>query len=192
MYDILVPFCCFSWKYTKLYMMKKQEAEWAYTRHHPMLTKAQFMGQVSLNIKRYIHKNCENVYKLYVIKSMAWYIWFLISLCLIHLCQMAFTTLINWTSPFQFWWVVFFYIYSNFNRAFCKQTVETLLRCCALQRLIKVCTVRLWPIIRLLGLYMGESSRFQNSLTLEIQILKLAVCLQSVTISSLNGQLPKD
>ena len=36
-------------------------------------------------------------------------------------------------------------------------------------------------------LYMGESSKFPNSWTFEIQILKLAVCLQNINISNFNG-----
>ena len=35
---------------------------------------------------------------------------------------------------------------------------------------------------------MGESSKFQKSWTFETHILKLAVCLQNINNSSLNGQ----
>ena len=45
------------------------------------------------------------------------------------------------------------YFYSNFNRTFCKQTVETLIRCRILQHLIWVFTVCLCPTKRMLGLY---------------------------------------
>ena len=48
-----------------------------------------------------------------------------------------------------------------------------------------------WLIGRVLDI-MGESSKFPKSWMFEIQILKLAVCLQSVNnFHSLNGQLPK-
>ena len=43
--------------------------------------------------------------------------------------------------------------YSNFNRTFCRQIVETLIRRCILQRLIWVCNVSLCPTKRKLGLY---------------------------------------
>ena len=39
---------------------------------------------------------------------------------------------------------------------------------------------------------MGESSKFQKSWTLENQNLKLAVCLQNIKNSKLNGQIPLD
>ena len=39
---------------------------------------------------------------------------------------------------------------------------------------------------------MDESSKFQKSRTLENQNLKVAVCLQNITYSKLNGQLPLD
>ena len=39
---------------------------------------------------------------------------------------------------------------------------------------------------------MGENRKFLKSCTLYDQILKLAVCLQISTISSLNGQLSLD
>ena len=56
---------------------------------------------------------------------------------------MEFPTLINWTSPFPFYGLLsgIFYFYSNFNRTFCAQTVEALIRHCILQCLIWVCTV---------------------------------------------------
>ena len=47
----------------------------------------------------------------------------------------------------------FFIFYSNFYIKFCKQTVETLIRCCILWCLIWVCTVCLCPTKRTLGLY---------------------------------------
>ena len=46
-----------------------------------------------------------------------------------------------------------YHFYQNFNRKFCKQTVETLIRRRVLQRLIWVCTVCLCPTKRMLGLY---------------------------------------
>ena len=76
---------------------------------------------------------------------------------------MEFPTLIDWASPFpfpllsigpvHFHWVVFFHFYSNFNRTFCKQTVETLIRCSILRYLIWVCIVCICPSKRKLGLY---------------------------------------
>ena len=53
------------------------------------------------------------------------------------------------------WSCHIFHFYSNFNRIFCKQTMETLIRCCILQCLIWVCSVCLhvYPTNRLLGLY---------------------------------------
>ena len=55
--------------------------------------------------------------------------------------------MVNWNSPFPF-----FHIYSNFNRTFCKQTVETLIRRRILGRLIWVCTICLCPTKRIYGL----------------------------------------
>ena len=53
-----------------------------------------------------------------------------------HLSQMEFLTLISWTISFTFLGLLggIFHFYSNFNSTFCKQTVETLIRC-------TVCTV---------------------------------------------------
>ena len=47
----------------------------------------------------------------------------------------------------------------NFNRAYCKQTVGTLIRRCILLHLIWVCTVCLCPTKRMLGLY-GLNAEF--------------------------------
>ena len=43
---------------------------------------------------------------------------------------MEFPTVINWTSPFPFSGLLggILHFYSNFNRPFCKQTVENLIR----------------------------------------------------------------
>ena len=56
---------------------------------------------------------------------------------------MEFPILIKWTSLFPFWGLLggIFHLYSNLNRTFCKQTVETLIRCYSLQHLSWVCTV---------------------------------------------------
>ena len=43
--------------------------------------------------------------------------------------------------------------YSSFNRKLCRQTVETLIRCHILWRLIWVCTICLCPTKRTLGIY---------------------------------------
>ena len=47
----------------------------------------------------------------------------------------------------------FFNFYSNFNRTFCEQIVEALIRCCVLRRLIWFCSVCLCPTKKMLGLY---------------------------------------
>ena len=59
---------------------------------------------------------------------------------LTHLSLMEFHTVINWNSLFLSlgMLVVFFKFNSNFNRTFCMQTVETLIRCLVLRRLICV------------------------------------------------------
>ena len=68
---------------------------------------------------------------------------------------MKLPTFIKWTSPFSSSWLlgVVFHSYSNFNRASCKQTVESLIRHCSLWRRILVCTICLCPTKRKLGLY---------------------------------------
>ena len=45
---------------------------------------------------------------------------------LTNLSRLEFPSLINWTSPFPFKGLLggIFYFYLNFNRTFCKQTVE--------------------------------------------------------------------
>ena len=67
----------------------------------------------------------------------------------------VFPILIKWTNPLAILGVLggIFHFYSNFNGTFGKQTVETLIRRCILQRLIWVCTVCLCPINRMLGLF---------------------------------------
>ena len=60
----------------------------------------------------------------------------------------------------------YFSFFSNFNRTFCKQTVETLIRRHIMRRLIWVCTVFLCPTKRTLGLY-GLKSKEQNSNTFQ-------------------------
>ena len=66
---------------------------------------------------------------------------------------------------------IFFHFYSNFDRTFCKQTVET-------RRLVLVCTVCLRPTNRMLGLY---------GLTL-IVFLSPCDCLCSVTSAWIGPQ----
>ena len=60
---------------------------------------------------------------------------------------------INWTSPFPILGLLggIFHFYSNFNRTFCKQTVETLIRHCYTAS-DQFCTVCRCPIKRTLGL----------------------------------------
>ena len=59
---------------------------------------------------------------------------------LTHLSLMEFHTVINWNSLFLSLGILggIFKFYSNFNRTFCMQTVETLLRCLTLRHLICV------------------------------------------------------
>ena len=46
-----------------------------------------------------------------------------------------------------------FHFYSNFDRTFCKQTLETLIRRRVLRCLVWACTICLRPTKRTLGLY---------------------------------------
>ena len=55
-----------------------------------------------------------------------------------------------------------FHFYSNFQRKFCKQTVENLIRRCIVLRLIWFCTVCRCPTKRMLGLH-GLMKMFQVS-----------------------------
>ena len=75
--------------------------------------------------------------------------------CLTHVCRMEFPTVINWNSPFLFYWMLggISHFYSNFNRTFCKKAVETLIRCRRMRRRVWVCTVCLYLTKRTLGLY---------------------------------------
>ena len=74
---------------------------------------------------------------------------------LTYLSRMGFPTIINWASLFPYQGLLggILLLYSNFNRTFCKQTAETLIRRRVLRRLILVCTVCLCPTKRTLGLY---------------------------------------
>ena len=78
-----------------------------------------------------------------------------VKLNLTHLSRMEFLTDINWTSPFPFEGFLggIFHFYSNFHRTFCKQTVETLIRCHILWHLIWVSTVYQHPTKRTPVLY---------------------------------------
>ena len=73
---------------------------------------------------------------------------------LTNLCRMEFPIDINWNSPFLFLWMLggIFHIYSNFNRIFCKQTVENLIRRRLLRRLVWFFIVCRCPTKRTLGL----------------------------------------
>ena len=68
---------------------------------------------------------------------------------------MDFSILINRMNPFTNLGVAgaFFYFDFIFNRISSKQTVNILIRCCILRRLIWVCTVCLYPKNGMLGLY---------------------------------------
>ena len=74
---------------------------------------------------------------------------------LTHLSRMNFPISIGRTSLFQIIGVLsgIYHFYSNFKRNFCKQTVENLIRCRVLRRLIWFCTVCRCPTKRTLGLY---------------------------------------
>ena len=76
---------------------------------------------------------------------------------LTHICQVDFSILINWTSPFPVLGVsgVLFHFYCTCisNRYSCQQTKKTLIRRHVLQRLIWVCTVCLCPKNGTIGLY---------------------------------------
>ena len=95
----------------------------------------------------------------------------IINVCaLTHLSRMEFPTIINWTSLFPLVGGVIFHFYSNFNRTFYKQTVnsgdpdQT-------PHLIWVCTVCICPTKRSPGLY-GLSSHCKTQLTTVINGLK--------------------
>ena len=106
--------------------------------------------------------------------------------------------LINWTSPFLFYGMlgaILFYFYPNFDRIFCKHTVETLIKGNILRHLIWVCTVCLCPTKWTLGLY-GLSScgpdknyRHQNenrprAITPKIQHVKARLFCTALQYSS--------
>ena len=62
-----------------------------------------------------------------------------------HFNQVEFLTSINWISPFPFLGLLgaygIFHFHSNFNRIFCKQTVEALIRRRVMRYLISRCAV---------------------------------------------------
>ena len=82
---------------------------------------------------------------------------------LTHLSLIEFPTLINWTSPILFLGLLvdILHFYSNFDRTFCKLTMENLIRCRMLRHLIWLCTVCQCPTKRTLGLY-GLSSHIRK------------------------------
>ena len=57
----------------------------------------------------------------------------------------------------------YFLFYSNFNRTFCKQTVETLIRRRVLWRLVLICIVCLHPTKRALGFYGSKEESCADS-----------------------------
>ena len=73
---------------------------------------------------------------------------------LTHICLMDFPFLINLTIPFPILGLLggIFNFYLKFDRTFCKQAVETLIRHSVLWRVIWVCTDFLCPTKRMLGL----------------------------------------
>ena len=60
-----------------------------------------------------------------------------------HLCRIELPTVINWASSFPFEGLLggSFHFHSTFDRLFCKQAVESLIRRCVLWRLALVFTV---------------------------------------------------
>ena len=74
---------------------------------------------------------------------------------LTHFCRMYFPILINWVNLFIILGLLggIFHFYSNFKRNFCQQTVENVIWCHILGRLIWVSTVCLCPTKMMLGLY---------------------------------------
>ena len=106
---------------------------------------------------------------------------------LTHLCRMEFHTLINLNSSFMFLGMLGGVILcqSNFNRKFCKQTVENLIRRHVLWRLIWICTVCLCPTkkdARLIWvkLYITEMS-YLDLLYLQIlmNVLLFQICVKT-------------
>ena len=85
---------------------------------------------------------------------------------------MEFPSLFNWSGPFPIKGLLggIFHFYSNFDRTFCEQTVETLIRRRGLRRLIWVYNVCLCPTKRTLCLYELNSSK--NSFLDIIRVLK--------------------
>ena len=76
--------------------------------------------------------------------------------------------------------------FSNFNRTFQKQTVETLIRCRRTLHLVWVCTVWLCPTKRMLGLHglMSNSTQiffFYKQLKKTIIIFHKSLCRHSMT-----------
>ena len=72
---------------------------------------------------------------------------------LTNLSRMEVPILINWTNPFPLC-VLFggiFHLYSNFDKTFCKQTMETLIRRRVMRCLIWACTNGPCPTKRTLG-----------------------------------------
>ena len=61
----------------------------------------------------------------------------------------------------------YFSVYSNFNRTFCKQTEETLIRRRVLRRLVGICIVCLRPTKRTLG-FMVQKKAAQTRLSLHL------------------------
>ena len=66
---------------------------------------------------------------------------------------MEFPTIIHLSGPYPLYGLMggIFHFYSNFNRTFCKQTVETLIRHSVMRRLMWVCIVCLCPTKRTLA-----------------------------------------
>ena len=69
-----------------------------------------------------------------------------------------------------------FFIYSNFNRTICNQTVETLIRCCVMACLIGSALYAYVPQKKTLGFY-GLKTNFSHlSHNVIVYVLKYLVC----------------
>ena len=106
---------------------------------------------VSLYLMAFYHLPYSSIFfmlKFYLVLSPFVFLSYWRNLAILtHLSLMDLPTIINWTNQFQILGVLgaIFHFYSNFDRIFCKQTVETLIRRSILRRLIWVCFVCLCP-----------------------------------------------
>ena len=74
----------------------------------------------------------------------------------------------------------FFFLFSNFNRTFQEQTVETLIRCRRMLHLVWVCTVWLCPTKRTLGLHGLMSNSTQRVFYKQLKKKTVIIFLKSL------------